>query len=169
MNGEVGVVKSILAYEGDSLDFNALDFDNMTPLDCAISVNRLDLFKLLLADTRIDPNKGGRILNSSLNYCINLLQEEFVKALIQKKGVSLKILDENGNSVFHIIMKRFRRNPEAANSILRLIIAQASKSDLLQLNMLNKFSMTPIHCGIESRCTEAVSELFLLNRTLLKE
>ena len=81
-DGEIGVIKSILGYSKLPFDINSTDFDNMTALDYAINSQNQDIIDLLLNDQRINANIGGKILNSSLNFCINSLKLNYVRDII---------------------------------------------------------------------------------------
>ena len=82
----------------------------MTPLDCAIEIGKPDLVEEILKFDLINPNTGGKILNSSLNFAVNLLKGDIVDILLKHPKISLNIVDDNGNSVFHTLMKRFAKD-----------------------------------------------------------
>lgn len=82
IGGEVGVAKALLQYldpESETFDVNAVDNEGMTPLDCAIQMNRDDLVKALIDDRRVDVNLGGKSLHSSFNFAVSLLKEDYVE------------------------------------------------------------------------------------------
>ena len=63
-------------------DINLADNDNMTALDYAINQQKQEIIDLLLEDKRINPNTGGKILNSSLNFSVNCLKLNYVRDII---------------------------------------------------------------------------------------
>lgn len=84
----------------------------------------------MINDTKINPNIGGKILNSSLNFAVNMLWEPIVAELLTSSTVSLWVLDKEGNNVFHICMKRFKWNIVEASKILHLLVKRSSDADL---------------------------------------
>lgn len=122
IENEFGVIKSILMYKSLPFDLNAVDKDHMTALDYAISLSSDDIFELLINDPRINVNCGGKILNSSFNYCVNLLCFNYIEQMLKKSKVDLSITDKDGNNLFHLIMKWFKRNVAESNKILAFIL-----------------------------------------------
>lgn len=77
----------------------------MTALDYAISLSSDEIFEILINDSRINVNCGGKILNSSFNFCVNLLSFNYIEQMLSKTKVNLTITDKDGNNLFHLIMK----------------------------------------------------------------
>lgn len=126
IENEVGVLKSILLFKSLPFDLNAVDKEHMTALDYAISLSSDDIFELLINDPRINVNCGGKILNSSFNYCVNLLYFNYIEQMLKKSKVNLTITDKDGNNLFHLIMKRFKRNTTESIKILNFLLDNCS-------------------------------------------
>ena len=137
--GQVDVVKALLADQ--RVNVNQPDFRGATPLFILSAVppymnkrydQSLELFKLLLADPRLDPNKlataSGNL--SAITMATRKGNLEFVRLLLRCPKVLLGVKDKWGKSELDYAKEKSQRVPEELR--LQILEAMESRQTLLE-------------------------------------
>jgi ankyrin repeat protein len=126
---------------------NAVDLDFSTPLVLALKHQRNNLVRYLLSHEKICLKQSSQVFGTAIHVC--LANQNFKSALkiLQKllqhqnfvAELDLNKMDDDGNTLFHLLFKYFSSDVHLANQIGSILLNQGAL-----INLRNKQLQTPL-------------------------